>query len=909
VANGRRPPRVGFWLLIGFIVLAGAGQAVPLYTDWLWYVEVGFTEVFTTVLSLRGWLFLGVGAAVFIFIYGNLWLAARTAAPDVLWELDDQLGLPGRAVLEPLIRRLLLPVIAVIGILSGLRASASWDMALSYLNGTPFGTPDPLFGRDIAFFVFELPLWRFLYGGAMTLVIGTLLLSVATYVLLRSLVLTAQGPRLAAGARTHLLALGALLLLLRGLGFWLDRYELVYSPRGVVFGASYTDVHATLPVLGALTALALLCALACLFQMTRPGWGFLVAGLVVLGVAWVGGLGIWPALLQRFQVTPNELVAERPYIEHNIRMTRQAYGLNTVKEQDFAAEERLTAAALERNSLTIKNIRLWDHRPLLTSFAQLQEIRTYYKFADVDVDRYKLNGELRQIMLSARELSYQHLPSRVWINEHLTFTHGYGLVAGPVNRVTPEGLPDLFVQDIPPRVSGGFPRITRPELYYGELASNNEYVIVRTKSQELDYPSGDQNVYSRYSGKGGIPLTGFLRKLAFALRFTERSFLFSNDLTSDSRIMIYRRVAERVRQAAPFLRFDRDPYFVVTEDGRLVWIIDAYTTTDRYPYAQPDRGLNYIRNSVKVTVDAFEGNMVFYVVDPKDPLIRAWARAFPGLFTPFERMPADLRAHVRYPEDLFTLQARMYGTYHMQDPQVFYNKEDLWTIPRLTLEGRDREMEPYFTIMRLPGGKAEEFVLLSGFNPARRDNMIAIMAARSDAPEYGGLIVYTFPKQKLVYGPRQVDARVNQDPVISAQFSLWNQQGSRVLRGSLLAIPIEDSLIYVQPIYLSAEQGALPELRRVIVAFGNQIAMEPTLEQALQRIFGGRLRGEEATPARAAEAGKGEPATASALGPLAQQAWDAWQKGQEALRRGDWAGYGQAQKQLEDTLRRLREVR
>ena len=905
MANGRRPPRVGLWLLFGFIILAGAGQAVPLYTDWLWYVEVGFTQVFTTVLSLRGWLFLGAGGAVFIFVYGNLWLAARTAAPDVLWELDDQLGLPGRAVLEPLIRKLLLPVIAVIGILSGLRASASWDMVLGYINRSAFGATDPLFGRDIAFFVFELPLWRFLYSGAMTLVLGTLLLSVATYVLLRSLVLTAQGPRLAAGARTHLLALGALLLVLRALGFWLDRYELVYSPRGVVFGASYTDVHAALPVLGALTALALLCAAACLFQMTRPGWGFLVAGLVVLGVAWAGGLGIWPALLQRFQVMPNELVAERPYIEHNIRMTRQAYGLNAVKEQDFAAEERLTSAALERNALTIKNIRLWDHRPLLTSFGQLQEIRTYYKFADVDVDRYLINNELRQIMLSARELSYPHLPSRVWINEHLTFTHGYGLVAGPVNRVTPEGLPDLFVKDIPPISTGGFPKITRPQIYYGELS--NEYVIVRTRSQELDYPSGDQNVYSRYTGRGGVPMNG-LRKLAFAMRFGEIKILLSDDLTAESRLMMYRRVAERVRQAAPFLRYDHDPYFVVTDDGRLVWIIDAYTTTDRYPYAQPERGLNYIRNSVKVTVDAFDGTMVFYVIDPADPLIRAWARAFPRLFTPFERMPANLRAHVRYPEDLFTLQAKMYGTYHMQDPQVFYNKEDLWTIPRLTQEGRDREMEPYFTIMRLPGGKAEEFVLLSGFNPARRDNMIAILAARSDAPNYGGLIVYTFPKQKLVYGPRQIDARVNQDPVISAQFSLWNQQGSRVLRGSLLAIPIEDSLIYVQPIYLSAEQGALPELRRVIVAFGNQIAMEPSLEQSLQRIFGGRIREESAT-GRGPEAAGPEPAGSAALAPLAQRAWDAWQKGQEALRRGDWAGYGQAQKQLEDTLRQLREAR
>jgi len=906
VANGRRSPRLGLWLLLGFIVLTGLGQAVPLYTDWLWYGEVGFTQVFTTVLSLRGWLFLGAGGVVFLFMYGNLWVAARTAAPDVLWELDDQLGLPGRAVLEPLIRRLLLPVIAVIAVLSGLRAGASWEMILGYVNATPFGVADPLFGRDLSFFVFELPLWRFLYSGALTLVIGTLLLSVATYVLLRSLVLTAQGPRLAAGARTHLLGLGAVLLLLRGVGFWLDRYELLYSPRGVVFGASYTDVHATLPALGALTALAFLCAGACVFQITRPGWGFLVAGLVVLGVVWAGGLGVWPSLLQRFQVTPNELVAERPYIEYNIRMTRQAYGLEKVKEQDFPAEDRLTSAAIERNSLTIKNIRLWDHRPLLTSFAQLQEIRTYYKFADVDVDRYTVNGEYRQIMLSAREMSYQHLPSRVWINEHLTFTHGFGLVAGPVNRITPEGLPDLFIKDIPPSVTGGLPKITRPEIYYGELS--NEYVIVRTKSQELDYPAGDQNVYSRYTGRGGVPIGGFLRKLAFAIRFGEIKILLSDDISGESRVMMYRRVAERVRQAAPFRRFDHDPYLVIAADGRLVWIVDAYTTTDRYPYAQPDRGLNYIRNSVKATVDAFDGNVVFYIADPSDPLIRTWARAFPRLFTPMDRMPEDLRPHVRYPEDLFSLQARMYGTYHMQDPQVFYNKEDLWNIPRMMQDGRDHEMEPYFTIMRLPGEKREEFTLLTGFNPARRDNMIAIIAARADAPNYGSLIVYTFPKQKLVYGPRQIDARINQDPVISAAFSLWNQQGSRVLRGSLLAIPIEESLIYVQPIYLSAEQGALPELRRVIVAFGNQIAMEPTLEQSLQRIFGGRVRGDEAAPARGAD-GKPAPALTGAVMGLAQKAWEAWQRGQDAIKRGDWAAYGQAQKQLEETLRQLREAR
>ena len=904
-------PRPAVWILLALLALALVGQAVPLYTDWLWFHEVGFPQVFTTMLAVRGWLVLGLGAAVFIFLFANLWVAARTAPPDVLWELEDQLGLPGRAVLEPLVRRLLVPVISVIALMSGARASGEWDTLLQYLNATPFGRTDPLFNRDIGFYVFQLPFWRLLYGWTMALCIGTLVLTAAVYVLQRSVVLTARGPRLAGGARTHLLGLGALLLVVRGVGFWLDRYDLLYSPRGFTFGASYTDVNASLPVLQVLAVLAVLCAVACAVQTRRPGWLFLVAGLVVLGVVWIGGLGVYPALLQRFRVTPNELVAEGPYIKHSIRMTRDAYGLDRVQEKDFPAEENLNAAALERNNLTIKNIRLWDHRPLLTTYGQLQEIRTYYKFLDVDNDRYLIGGEYRQVMLSPRELSYKHLPGQgqSWINEHLTYTHGYGLVVGPVNRISPEGLPEFFVKDIPPAASG-FPKITRPEMYYGE--SGNEYVFVRTKSQELDYPSGDQNVYGKYAGRGGIVVDSLLKKIGFAARFGEIKVLLSDDLTSESRVMIYREIGARVRQAAPFLRFDRDPYLVVTEDGRLVWMIDGYTTSDRYPYAQPVRGMgNYIRNSVKATVDAFHGTVTYYIADAEDPVIRTWAKAFPGLLKPFAQMPKDLQAHVRYPEDLFTIQAQMYATYHMEDPQVFYNKEDLWTIPRRQQDARTAsEMEPYFTVMRLPGEAREEFVLLNAFNPSRRDNMIAILVARSDEPNYGNLLVYVLPKQKLVYGPRQIDARIDQDAVISQQLSLWNQQGSRVLRGSLLAIPIDQSLIYVQPLYLAAtEQGSLPELRRVIVAYGNQIAMEPTLEQSLGRIFGARVRGDEPGPRPRETVAAGPPLLDTALRAVAQRAWETWQKAQEALRRGDWSGYGQEQKRLEETLRQLREGR
>ena len=582
--------QAALFLVLGLVALGLVGEIVPLYTDWLWFQEVGYTAVFLTTLKLRGSLFTAVAVVVLVFLYGNLTFAARRARPDVLWELEDQLGLPGRVVIEPIIRRFLPVVLAFIAFASGLRASARWETLLQYSSAVPFGTIDPLFGRDLGFFVFTLPFWRMVVGWATALVIGTLVLTVVIYVLQRSLVLTARGPRLAAGARSHLLLLGCVVLMLAGVGFWLDRFELLYSPRGVVFGASYTDIHASLPVLNALTVLSALCALACLVQITRGGLRLIAAGLLVLIGVWILGLGIYPALLQRFRVTPNELAAERPFIQHNIRMTRQAYGLDRVEEKEFPADESLDARALERNASTIKNIRLWDHRPLLRTFAQLQEIRTYYRFVDVDNDRYTVNGEYRQLMLSPRELSYQNLQTRAgsWINEHLTFTHGYGVVVGPVNRITPEGLPELWVKDIPPQ-SEGFTRVTRPEIYFGEIS--NDYVLVRTRSQELDYPAGDQNVYATYAGRGGVPLVSWLRKLVFAARFGEIKLLLSNDLTPESRLMMYRTVGERVRTIAPFFQYDRDPYIVVTDDGRLQWMLDGYTTTDRYPYSDPVRGL------------------------------------------------------------------------------------------------------------------------------------------------------------------------------------------------------------------------------------------------------------------------------------------------------------------------------
>ncbi|MBI2991608.1 MAG: UPF0182 family protein, partial [Deltaproteobacteria bacterium] len=607
----------------------------------------------------------------------------------------------------------------------------------------------------------------------------------------------------------------------------------------------------------------------------------------------------YPSFVQRFRVVPNEVVAERMFIERNIQFTRRAYGLDKIESKDFPADEKLGAADLRRNDPTIKNIRLWEHRPLLATYAQLQEIRTYYKFVDVDNDRYLIDGTYRQIMLSAREISHQHLPSRIWINEHLTYTHGYGVVFGPVNQVTPEGLPEFFIKDIPP-VSVGPLKITRPEIYYGELA--NDYVFVKTKAQELDYPAGDQNIYTAYTGKGGVPVSSLWRKLLFSARYATLRIALSNDVTRESRILYHRQIQERVMKIAPFITFDRNAYLVIAQGGRLFWIIDGYTTSDRYPYSEPTRRVgNYIRNSVKAVIDAYDGTVSFYLSSPEDPIILAYAKIFPGLLKPLEAMPEDLRAHIRYPEDLFVIQTRMYATYHMQDPQVFYNKEDLLSIPRKAVDGQDREMEPYYTIMRLPGEKKEEFVLLLPFTPNKKDNMRAWLAARSDPPNYGKLTALDFPKAKLVYGPKQIDARIDQDAFISQQLSLWSQRGSQVIRGSMLAIPIEQSLLYVQPLYLAAEKGSLPELKRVIVAFGNQVAMEENLELALQRIFGGR-----AAPVTA-QAGQvsASPGVAGADKSLARRAMEHYTRSQEYLRQGNLAGFGEELKKLEALLREM----
>ena len=901
--------RLAVLFVLFFALLLSLTNSLALYVDWLWFEEVGYQSVFVTLLSSQVLVGGAFGAAFFLIFFTNLYLAGRHQPTRYWGTVDSLLLLRLAGPLRTRLGRTVGAASLVFGLVATLGAAAHWEEYLLFQNAVSFGHPDPLFGKDLGFFVFRLPFLSYLRDWLFGLFLITTIVVGALYVLTQGIVIGRGTVHMESFPRRHLGLLVTVLAGLQAWGYQLDTYELLYSRRGVVFGAVYADVHAALPVLNALVLLCTLTALALLIFAWRGIWrpAAILTGLTI--AAGTLGLSLYPEFVHRFQVVPNESMLEQPYIKHNITFTRMAYGLGDVQEEVFPAEQELNAAALARNNLTIKNVRLWDHRPLLATYRQLQQIRTYYDFVDVDNDRYLINGEYRQIMLSPRELSYKNLPSRIWINEHLTYTHGYGVAMGPVNRISGEGLPEFFLQDIPP-VSTIDLTVTRPEIYYGEIP--NDYVFVRTKAAEFDYPSGEKNVTATYTGRGGVSGLTFTRKLLFASYFGSLKIVLSNDITPESRIMYHRDIRKRVAKVAPFLQLDQDPYLVITQAGRLVWLVDGYTTSARLPYAQPvGRVGNYIRNSVKAAVDAYDGSVVLYVSDPKDPLIQAYQRIFPGLLKPMADMPDDLKSHIRYPQDLFNIQAHIFATYHMEEPPIFYNKEDLWNIPKKN----EKDMEPYYTIMRLPKtGRdkelpKEEFILLIPFTPAKRDNMAAWLAARSDAPNYGKLIVYLFPKQKLVYGPRQVDARIDQDSAISQQITLWGQRGSQVIRGSLLAIPIEDALLYVQPLYLSASEGALPELRRVIVAYGNQLRMDADLDAALAGIFGSGPAAPRDTAvaagARRAVPLQTGPPTPTASSALAKEALDHFTKAQAALKDQDWARYGEELKKMRALLESL----
>jgi uncharacterized membrane protein (UPF0182 family) len=923
---GQRPPLVLLVAIIALVVLALSGAIVHLITESWWFATVGYDTVFWTrfrwQVIIWGTILVGYAA----FLYANYRLALWLTR-DVPWRLLERRQVSA-AMIDALPRYGAWVLISLLSFNAAMSSAAAWDSILKFLNPTAFDHVDPIFQKDISFYVFRLPIYEGLQGAIAELLIWAIILAVGVYAL-KGEIRPERGWKyfLTGEAKSHLCVLLAALAVVIATGFFLGRYELLFSPEGVVFGAGYTDVHARLHALWTLACVTLAIAVLFILSLWRSGfvWPLVGIGLYLLIVVAIGG--IYPWFQQRFLVEPNELTRERPYIEHNIAFTREAYALNQVQVDQFPAEQDLTREVLSSNDATIDNIRLWDYRPLLSTYRQLQEIRLYYRFQDVDIDRYVLNEDYRQVMLSARELDYDEAPSeaQTWVNQRLKFTHGYGIVMSPVNRVTPDGLPELMIKNVPPVYTVDLD-IEQPRIYYGE--ATDSYIFTGATTDEFDYPEGDTNALYRYEGQGGVPLNSVLRRLAYAYDMGSLKVLISNYVTGDSRIHYHRHILERARQIAPFLIYDGDPYIAVI-DGRLKWIIDTYTTSDRYPYSEPlnrsndiaslldnatirtlaQGGSNYVRDAAKVVVDAYDGTLEYYVVDENDPILTTYQKIFPNLFKSVSETPAIVWEHFRYPHDLFTLQAQMYRAYHMGDPEVFYNREDLWRFPTQVYEEEQIRMEPYYVIMRLPGADQEEFIQILPFTPINKDNMVAWMAGRSDDEHYGKLLLYEFPKQQLVYGPSQIEARIDQTPEISQQLTLWSQEGSRVIRGDLLVVPIEESLLYVEPVYLRAEQGELPELKRVIVAYGNDIVMRETLNEALAAIFG------EPVPASAAPSAPPEsgavPSPPPNLTPdqasRIQAALDAYETGQQALQQGDWEAYGQAQQELETLLNQLNE--
>ena len=842
------------FIIVCFLFVVAPG-AVGLICDWFWFQEIGFENIFTTILASKIILGAITGVFAFGFVYINFRLAACFAGnKPILVRLEEK---GGEVDIGKYVNKFGLVISLIIGFFSGLVGGANWEVVLKYLNKTSFGDIDPIFHRDISFYFFDLPFWQWLVGFLSGIIFISLIAVCLIYFLRGGFPFSRKGSdplhyssegklmksEIGQPVKIHLSILAAFFLLATAAKIYFIKIPgLLYSTTGPFTGASYADIHAVLPILKLSVLVVLIGAILIVINIFKENRRILVLTAGFYLVIFVLGGWLYPTILQKFVVAPNELVKETPYISNNIVATQKAFGLDKIEKRNIEGKTSLTMADIENNQSTIKNIRLWDRGPLLDTFGQVQEIRTYYDFVSIDNDRYQVDGEYRQIMLSPRELNSENLPHQTFINTKLTFTHGFGIALGPVNEVTKEGLPVLFIKDLPPVSAKESFQITRPEIYFGELSS--DYVFVKTKAKEFNYPSGEENVFSVYSGNGGVKMDGLIKKALFAARFNSLKILLSNDIISESRIIYYRNIQERARKVLPFARFDSDPYLVVTDSGRLKWIYDAYTVSNRYPYSQrlrgllpQDNGLNYIRNSLKVVIDAYDGDMQFYISDTTDPLIQTYAKIFKGSFLPLAEMPDDLRAHIRYPEDIFAYQTALYATYHMAEPQIFYNKEDQWQIPMISNEGRDPMMR--HIIMKLPGETKEEFILMIPFTPRGKDNLSAWLVARSDGENYGKLVVYRFPKQKLVFGPKQIINRINQDAEISRQISLWDQRGSEVILGNLLVIPIEESLLYVRPLYLRAEGGKIPELKRVIAAYENQIAIEETLEQCLLRIFAG----------------------------------------------------------------------
>lgn len=910
-------------IVLGLLVLGRVGDAL---VDWLWFSSIGYVGVFWTIFTTRAVLFL----AVFIVSAGAVWLSgwlalrfawqpsagpSRATAAGPATPVPSGL-VPGLLAYAPSssAQHLLVAAVAVaLGLVAAFIELPNWDDALRFLYQVPYGSSDPVYGKDIGFYLFTLPAYIALKNWLLLILLFSAAIAGAVYRLRGDIELDMPSRRLSPAVIAHGTALLGLYFVVKAWSYSLDRFLLLYSDNGIVVGAGYTDLHVRLPVLWFLASLAVACALAMALNMRWRTWRIPVAAAAALfGSSFLAAI-IFPALFNRLYVKPSELELETPYIARNIALTREAYALRQIGVKPFPAEEGLTFASLEANRATIDNIRLWDWQPLRDTYAQLQEIRTYYRFLDMDIDRYRLDGAYQQVLLAARELEPSLLPSnaQTWVNLHVLFTHGNGVVMSPVTRKSAEGLPVFYLQDIPPVANGG-PVVREPRIYFGQ--GEERYAIVKGSTPEFDHPKGKDNVYATYGGADGVAIGDPALRGLFSWYYGDPNIMLSGYVTDESRILIRRNIQDRVRTIAPILQLDRDPYIVVS-DGRLFWMQDAYTTSEWFPYAQPQSsgGLNYIRNSVKAVIDAYNGTVDLYVSEPGDPLVQTYQRIFPGLFKPLAAMPRDLQDHIRYPEDLFLVQAQLYRAYHMDTPEVFYNREDLWQFPRQQTgidgagpipvagfgpgAGRERDqgfrnrdtprMAPYYMIMRLPGEPHAELVLMLPMVPSQRDNMIAWLVARCDAPHYGKVVIYEFPKDKLVFGPFQIEARIQQNTEISQQIALWNQMGSRVIRGHLLVVPIENSILYVSPLYLRAATGQLPELKRVIAAHGDRVVMEESLGAALAALF------KETAPAVAVRGHEQGPAgRAGATDGRAREALAHYERAIERLKAGDWSGFG-----------------
>ncbi|MDP9205535.1 MAG: UPF0182 family protein [Gemmatimonadota bacterium] len=925
-APARLPPlprsirRALLWLVGALAVtLIVVPWLASFATDWLWFKEIGFQSVFIKSLVWRIGLFVAGAAFAFAYFYGNVRIARGTGTgfPVLYVNRGDGVSVD----VSRMFTRLFLPAAFVLAFLTAISFSASWMTVLKGMNGVAVGTTDPLFGRDVSFYLFRLPLISAVLGTLITFTFLSLLAAGAMYWMRNDITLPPRRASAKPRAARHVGGLLALLFVLLAVRHWIvGTSSLLYSTTGPLLGASYTDVHVALPGLN-VTAVAALVAAA-----------WVVAGIVREKLVWAGvgatvfyvvvsilARGIVPAAYQKLVVSPNELTREAPYLRNHIAATRKAWGLDSVTSRDLSGEVQLTMANIKANAATVDNVRLWERGLLQQTFSQLQEIRTYYDFVSVDDDRYTVDGRYRQVHIAARELNSESLPTRTFINERLTFTHGMGVTMAPVNQVTDEGLPVLFIKDLPP-VSTVSLKLTRPQIYYGELTK--EYVFVGTKQKEFDYPAGDANIYTSYTGRGGVPIGSFIRRVLYAFQLGSLKILLSDDIRGNARILYRRTVMDRATTAMPFLDFDSDPYLIVTDAGQLKWILDAYTESDAYPYSQrTGAGTNYMRNSVKVVIDAYDGTVEAFIADPNDPVVRTYAQIFDGIFKPLSAMPADLRKHVRYPAELFRIQTLLHATYHMVQPETFYHREDQWQIPGGFKQGTNENPFMRHIVMKLPGEKDPEFIFMTPFTPRGKDNLAAWMVARMDGENYGKLSVYRFPKQSLVYGPKQIANRINQDTEISRQITLWDQRGSEVIRGELLVIPIEESLIYVQPIYLRAEGGNIPELKRVVVAHENRVVMGETLEEGLNALFGSGAAAQTRTSVRDSTAALSvtEPPViggglapvpagtpSAAVSQLLREAQAHYDRAIAAQRAGNWTEYGREIEQLGATLRSLR---